>query len=281
MKTKQIIIDKDAFVGIKFDDLCDFVKNHSLILPICLYAECATNEEEQQKLLDRFHRIVSAGGYICPGGRHIVEKEGSSSQPYSFLADYNETKRMREKRIKGYKLSKPDDIGNIHKEHMDSAQVLIDGYKKVVNVVADEKYEAAAEEVKKSQADRQQRFNIWIHTVDSLDIHGLAVKVLANFTNSPNKYCLSADWVTWHYLRIITTLFFEYKFRNGRPGKKQQTNAEHDLHDAEYVFLLSKADCLLTRDKRLVRPLAQAAFPEKDVFSSLDKVPDEYLCNWS
>jgi len=42
-----------------------------------------------------------------------------------------------------------------------------------------------------------------------------------------------------------------------------------------------RADGLLTRDKKLVTPLAQAAFPEKDVFFSLDEVPDEYLCNWS
>ena len=281
MKLKQIIIDKDAFVGIKFDDLCDFVKNHSLILPLCLYGECATNEEEQQKLLDRFHRIISDGGYICQGGIHIVKKEGAMAQPYVFLADYDGTNRMREQRTKGYVLSEPEDIGNIRKEHMDSAQVLLDGYKRVVDGVADEKYETAAEEVRKSQADRQQRFNIWIQTVDSLDIHGLAVQVLVNFTNSPNKYCLSADWVTWHYLRIITTLVFEYNFLNGKPGKNQLTNAEHDLHDAEYVFLLSKADCLLTRDKKLVKPLAQAAFPEKDVFSNLDEVPDEYLCHWS
>jgi len=36
----------------------------------------------------------------------------------------------------------------------------------------------------------------------------------------------------------------------------------------------------LTRDKKVVEPLARAAFPEKDVFSNLDEVPDEYLCNW-
>ena len=66
-----------------------------------------------------------------------------------------------------------------------------------------------------------------------------------------------------------------------RVGHRQKKHAEHDYQDMEYVLLLSRADSLLTRDKKLVKPLAKAAFPEKDVFSSLDEVPDEYLCNWS
>ncbi len=53
------------------------------------------------------------------------------------------------------------------------------------------------------------------------------------------------------------------------------------LPDLEYVLLLSRADGLLTRNEKLVKPLAQAAFPKKDVFSSLDEVPEEYVCHWS
>jgi hypothetical protein len=33
--------------------------------------------------------------------------------------------------------------------------------------------------------------------------------------------------------------------------------------------------------KGLVSALAHAAFPEKDVFSSLKDVPDEYRCDWT
>jgi len=48
----------------------------------------------------------------------------------------------------------------------------------------------------------------------------------------------------------------------------------------EYVASLSRADGLLTGDKKLVEPLVRAAFPEKDVFSSLE-VPDSYRCDWA
>jgi hypothetical protein len=56
--------------------------------------------------------------------------------------------------------------------------------------------------------------------------------------------------------------------------------AQHDVLDVEYVVLLSHADGILTRDKKMVKPLARAAFPNKDVFSSPAEVPDEYLCHW-
>jgi len=55
---------------------------------------------------------------------------------------------------------------------------------------------------------------------------------------------------------------------------------EHDIQDVKYVLLLSRADGLLTRDTGC-SCLAKAAFPEKDVFSSLDEVPYEYLCHWN
>jgi len=45
-------------------------------------------------------------------------------------------------------------------------------------------------------------------------------------------------------------------------------------------LLLSRADCLLTGDKGC-SCLAKAAFPEKDVFSSLEDVPKVYLGHWN
>ena len=48
----------------------------------------------------------------------------------------------------------------------------------------------------------------------------------------------------------------------------------------EYILLLSRAGGLLTGDK-VSGTLAKAAFPEKDVFSNLEDVPDEYIYHWS
>jgi hypothetical protein len=62
---------------------------------------------------------------------------------------------------------------------------------------------------------------------------------------------------------------------------KELEKAEHDLYDVEYVMLLSRADAILTKDEKLVGPLARAAFPQKDMFSSLEEVPESYRCDWA
>mgnify|MGYP000368430631 CR=1 FL=1 len=95
-----------------------------------------------------------------------------------------------------------------------------------------------------------------------------------------NQFCTSSDWIAWHFIRLVDALTLEHYFlrETGVPGNRQ---VEHDLLDMEYVLLLSRADGIITRDKKLVEPLARAAFPEKDVFSSLDDVPDSYRCDWT
>jgi len=280
MKTKPIIIDKSAFVGINLDDLCNFANNHFLILPLVLHDECATNQKEGQALLRRFQRLIASGGNICQEGRYIVEKEGQTLRPYGLLANHDETERWRKAFEEGKILAVPPDIGNVRKSHKDSARITLDLHEKVTDEIGGEKFRIAANEVRKSAVNRHERFKIWVRVVDTLDIHRIAACVLTKFTNTPDKYCLSADWVTWHYLRISTICTFEYTFLKGKPGKNQQRNAEHDLQDEEYVWLLSRADGLLTRDKKLISSLAKAAFPEKDVFSNLNEVTEDYKCNW-
>ncbi|MCK4292221.1 MAG: hypothetical protein KAY65_03425, partial [Planctomycetes bacterium] len=76
MTPKQIIIDKDAFVGINLDALCNFAGDHFLILPRVLHDECADNENARETLFGRFRDIILAGGYTCASGRDIVKKEG-------------------------------------------------------------------------------------------------------------------------------------------------------------------------------------------------------------
>lgn len=281
MKPKPIIIDKDAFEGMNLNDLCNFARDHFLILPMVLHDECAKNKEKRQQLFKRFRKIILSDGYICQAGRDIVEKEAQTLQPYGFLADLDKTARWQKEFKKGAIIGVPNENEIVHAGHVDSAETLLSQYKKVVGEVGQEIFKAAVNEVKRSKADRQQRFKIWTQVVEDLDIHKLSVHLLSQFGGSPEKYCPSSDWVTWHYLRIAAILTFEYKFLEGKPGKNQLTNAVHDLQDSEYVFLLSRADGLLTRDKKLVTPLAKAAFPEKDVFSSLDEVPEEYICHWS
>jgi len=40
-------------------------------------------------------------------------------------------------------------------------------------------------------------------------------------------------------------------------------------------------DALLGQVSTVFAPLTRAAFPEKDVFSSLEEVPESYRCDWA
>lgn len=279
---KKLIIDKDTFVGINLDELCNFARNHFLILPLVLHDECATNVEKREELFEKFRTLILSGSHMCMAGRHIVQKEGQTLQPHSSLADTDETNRMRRKFKKGYVLSKPDSVDDIHEGHVDAAYLALEKNEEVANAIALKKLKEAKEKRGFLEANKLERFKFWVGAVELVDIHRIAISTFSYLTDSPEKFCLSRSWVTWHFVRLASVLALDYAFlRKGKGGTKELTKAEHDLHDIEYVYLMSRADGLLTRDKKLVKPLAQAAFPEKDVFSGLDEVPDEYLCHWS
>lgn len=278
---KVLILDKSVFHGTSTGKLCDFVKNHFVVLPLVLLDECVTDEKDpQESLLNRFGKVLLAGAYICPSARDIVKKEGQTLEPFGSLADGALTRQYREELRAGARFSKPNTVKYIHEGHIDGARTLLDSHLKVIVEIAGAEFEKAAEALKKSQANKSVRLKRWVEMVESMDIHKLAVSAFAYFTGTPDKYCLSHDWFTWHFIRLASIITFEYCFlKKGKGGEKELTRAEHDLQDIEYILFLCRADGLITSDKDC-QLLAQAAFPEKDVFSSLDDVPDEYLGGW-
>lgn len=284
MKLKQVIIDKDAFVGINLKDLCDFSHDHFLILPIVLYDECSTNEEKQQELLSRFRKLLLSDGYICASGIDIVRKEGETLKPYGFLADLDGTNKWRKALKEDPRLINPNNDDDIREGRMEVAKFLLEYNKEIAKKLATEKLREVETQRSLLEAERFERFKFWIQAIDCQNIHEILAKEkeLLKFTNSPDRFCLSSAWISWHFVRLASVLYFDFSFLNkGRGGEPERLRTLHDLNDIEYVLLLSRADGLLTRDEKLVKPLAQAAFPEKDVFSDLDEVPDEYLCHWS
>jgi hypothetical protein len=109
------------------------------------------------------------------------------------------------------------------------------------------------------------------------NIDTLRAKILTHFVPEFANY-LHSDWVTWHLLRLFQAWGIELSCRSTTSNLSTVLrDISNDFWDIEYVVSLSRADGILTKDEKLVIPLAKAAFPEKDVFKSLDEVPDEYL----
>ena len=116
--------------------------------------------------------------------------------------------------------------------------------------------------------------------VDSQDLHDVASKMFAETTCCPEAFCLSREWIAWQFLRVFSIWVLERAFLHQLRGTMKRRELEHDWADMSYVTFLSRADGLLMHD-RFWQDLARAVFPEKDVFSSLEEVPESYRCDWA
>ena len=279
---KQLVIDKDIFRGISTDDLCDFTRNHFLILPNVLYYECVTTDERQQELLDRFRDVILAGGCICPRRNKIIQEEAKTLSPYGALVDMKTISAVRQTFQENKRPYNPEEIEDAYRNELEMAKMIMDLADGFTQKLASEQPELLAKMRKcdSSKSARPERLVKWAESVDSHDIHYASKRILEGMTNHPDEFCLSDEWVSWHFLRLILILSFERTFLRHTGDASGPISIEHDLQDITYVLLLSRADCLLTRDKGCSY-LAKAAFPEKDVLSHPDEVPEEYFGDWT
>ncbi len=284
MIPKQLIIDKNVFQGTSTSKLEEFVQNHFLILPEVLYYECLTTSENKEKLLNRFKATVLAGGYVCPHFIHIVMREANTLIPCGFLVDIEKVNEYKSAFRKNAVLCAEEDIKKAHENQLDLAQKLVDCVNELASKTAEEDPVFVTEMRKfdTRRAETLERFKRWAQAVDSeIDIHTEAKRLWPTITVHFEKFCISDDWFSWHFTRLLCIFLHELWLSRETGATIKKEDVEHDVQDIGYVVLLCRADALLTKDMKLVKPLAKAAFPEKDVFSNLDEVPDEYLCHWS
>jgi len=277
MKSKQIIIDKSVFQGTTTEKMCQFSKNHFLIIPNILIYECATETDvrTKQALLERFIHVIFAGAYTCPGVGTIRDIENRTNQAYSDILDLNETITLRKifqgnKQLKWTKYFQ-ELCDNANKQ----AKILSDMAKGIHERFSKNKEEVTASstflkgqirsDIERLQKDIDLRFKFFLESAE------ICIKAVPQYANIPK------NWISWHSLRLLLFLFLEVWFQGQYEGNL--SSVEHSYQDIEYVALLCRAQGLITNDKRLLLPLARAAFPDKDVFLSLDEVPDEYLCH--
>lgn len=280
---KKLIIDKDILRGTSTSKLERFVENHFLILPQVLYYECATTDEKREELLDRFRSLILTGGYICPTCKCIVQWEAQNLSPYGSLVDLEEAAAVKKTFEVNSRPYSPEHVEKLLSEELEFAGSVRNNTESFNEKLLSED-PGLLSEVRKWNGRKNAKLSLfrrWAGLVDSQNMNEWA-KMILPISHNPEKYCLSREWVSWHFLRMVgILLFLERYFLRHKGGSGSVTNLEHDLQDMKYVVLLSRADGLLTRDERLAKPLAKAAFPDKDVFSSLEEVPEDYKYDWA
>lgn len=284
MKSKQIVIDKDAFIGIGVNALCNFAKNHLLLVCDTLLYECITDEStHNRRLLDSCKNLIDAGAYYCTCSITFLKWEGLNLYPYpTFLPDLEKTKQIRKGYVRPEDSFTNQELEKILNLHTGVAKnILIGTVERLRHRINSERPDIATN-IRTLPRDTHNRMAQWLEGLDRVGMHDVAVRSMQKeWLKDDAKFCLHQEWISWQYFRLASVLANEYYYLSQMGGIPGTQRAEHDYQDMEYVLLLSKADGILTRDEQLVKPLAKAAFPDKDVFSSLDEVPDEYICNWS
>jgi len=284
-RPKQIVLDKDVFIalsGRQFDILLDFCRQHCVLLSDTLLYECATAARQNPKvLLQRYEELVKVGAYCCSVSRTFIEWECRHCRPYSwFLPDLAATQQIRGGERRPVHLLDSSEYAGLSQQRYKLARAFLNVSQKVKNGI-DVEDPGVGEKISQLPSDRYERFRILLEFVDSSTIHESGIEsVPHDWIRDEEQFCRSPAWMSWQHIRLIDVLANNYHYlcRTGSPPGAE--GAEHDCQDLEYVMLLSRADAIITMDKKLVVPLARAAFPEKDVFSSLDEVPASYRCDW-
>jgi hypothetical protein len=281
-KQKQIIVDKDAFIGINISDLCNFAKNHLVLGCDALLYECATTSEARRmEMLSRYKKLIQAGAYYCSCSIAFIQSESKKCLPYPwFLPDLDATKQIRIGERRPEDLPDLTTYGEISQQRYKVAKAFLNVVNKIKKRI-DIEVPYVGKFIKQLPVDKYERFRILFESIDKKDLHQMCVDSFPpDWIKNGSKFCLSTEWMSWQLIRLTDVVVQDYNYLSQLGGGPGVERAEHDYQDIEYVLLLSRANCLLTRDEKLVKPLAKAAFPDKDVFSSLEEVPEGYICNW-
>jgi hypothetical protein len=284
-KPRQIVIDKNAFQGTTLNKLRTFAKKHALLICDTLLYECGTTgSRNAAQALQRCKSVIDVGGYYCHCSLEYVQWEASHCIPHPwFLPDLLMTKQIRIGRIDiASNLQTKRAVKTFSSRCETASQQLLEPsaeFKKRFDV----EHAALAEEARRLEPfERYERLRKALASIDKTDQNKMALRLIPqNWIKDETQFCLPPEWMTWQYMRLISTMQDEYTYLRLTGSAPDAKHTERDYQDMEYVLLLSRANAIITRDKKLVEPLAKAAFPDKDVFSSLDEVPEEYICNWT
>lgn len=271
MPAPSFLLDKSVFIGTNQEELCKFVGSNTVILPETLFYECYTSSElSDKKFLKRLYQLLKAGAYVTYQLMQIIRDEGENLSLCSCIIDYSETDNLR---TRGFREEKTVSKAEIDEMKKDRSKMAI-SIKKLASIIS-QKLESdnsdCLREIRRLQMNREERFRKWIEITDQNDIHDLAAKSFREYVVDPKKFCLSTEWLSWHYMRLLYTVAREYSYLELTGNCPNDDKAENDCMDIEYLAYLSKCNSLLTNDARLME-LAGVVFPNRTIYSSIQEI---------
>jgi hypothetical protein len=274
---KLLILDKSVFHGTARSKLVRFVKCHRVILPYALCVECAISQKgnppkdskDPMRLTQKLLEVVKNGADAGKSPSRIVEEERSRNAAIESLIDMEETQFMREGRL--------DEEADLEeaREKCDKA------FKPITDIVgqwADEYHKnIRKKKLEKDFREEVDESNLLVRLGKWLQFIDIAKDDILETYYSNGSNAMSADRWEWQMLRLSLAWGTELASKRNKSGPDfGNYDISNDIYDIYYVSHLSQADGLVAGDKDLVRPLAMAAFPDKDVFCSIYDVPYRY-----
>lgn len=278
---KLLVIDKCRFQGESKSILIRFVKEYQVILPHVLAIECLMSDDcsgkKQTKnpigLLHRLEDVVKAGAYFGRSSVSIHREEKKSRRAVVQLID-EETTQVIRARTSGLAEELVRREAEECRKAFDPLVEPVSGLGRAFVAAIKEKAMSDGFQEEIREAGEVERFGRWLEVADR-SRNDILQKWIPSLASD-----VTEQWYTWQVIRLWYGWAIEWAGRRANTDDTTfQTDISNDFYDMEYVACLSRADGLLTGDKKLVEPLARAAFPEKDVFSSLEEVPESYRCD--
>ena len=280
--SKLLVVDKSVFHGTSAKRFAEFVKSHQVILPHALGVECVISDgkngkntsKEPIQLLKKLVDIIKAGAIIGLPPSAIFEQENKSKEAINCIIDTRGTNVVKNTQVNLVQDVLRDEAQKARKAfqpNIDFCKTLATTY---YGNLAKKGYEKSFREGAK-QTTLASRLKDWIQVSDKM-----RSEILKSQLPGLGKYITDGNdqWFSWQLLRIYFAWAIEWAFKRNQSGPSFRGDIENDFYDMEYVACLCKADGLLTRDEGLVKPLAEASFPDKQeqVFSSIDQIPNDY-----
>ena len=274
--SKLLVIDKSIFHCLNNEKVCAFVKDYNVVLPHVLPVECLISENQKpgknpSRLFMRFDGAIKAGAKMGYSLSKLFRAEKVTLCPAKSVVDESSTERFRN----GTPNTNADFIKQEAEDCRKSFEPIIESLSELAetfykNLCIKGLSKGFREEA--TQKDIVDRLKKWIQSIDQ------QMKDVLNkcFSEQIGSHA-DANWFTWHWSCLVFAWAIEWACKRNQSGSSYENyNISNDFYDIIYVAYLSRVDGLLTNDRNLVMPLAQVAYPQKDVFDDINNIPQGY-----